>query len=540
MKKNILLLKFVVVAFLVFNCSIASLAQSNLRQPNAGGSYNLLTEIKDEITPAQRAEIINMLQTNEARLRNEGKLLANRNPTVTAFAWPIKQAINNNDNGYYGISNYIDQNAAFPNQIRDYNCGTRSYDVASGYNHAGTDIFSWPYSWQKMSRNAVEIIAAAPGTIIAKSDGNFDQNCAFCTSACNWNAVYVMHADGSAAWYGHMKSGSLTTKLIGATVALGEYLGVMGSSGNSTGPHLHFEVYTNSAYTQLVDPWAGACNSLNGLTSWWANQQPYYVSTLNKVMTSGAAPATGNCPNAENTNEKINFANGETVFLSSYYRDQLAGQQSFHTIYRPDNSVYTSWTQSFNTYYSASWWYYTMVLPNSAPTGIWRYEILYNGTQRQSTNFAVNSSVVEVCPNSYNILTSNISGATYQWQVNDGSGFVNIANNANYAGTTTAKLQLNNIPSSFYGYQYRCFNGSIYSNILTLKFVSNWVGYENNAWENPRNWSCGNMPDANTDVVVSSNTNTPELNSNATCRSTTLKSGAVITVQPGYQLTITK
>ena len=37
-----------------------------------------------------------------------------------------------------------------------------------------------------------------------------------------------MHADGSIAWYGHMKSGSLTEKQ--DTVAQGEYLGIIGSS----------------------------------------------------------------------------------------------------------------------------------------------------------------------------------------------------------------------------------------------------------------------------------------------------------------------
>jgi murein DD-endopeptidase MepM/ murein hydrolase activator NlpD len=519
--------------------SINSFSQSNLRQPNGGGSYKMLMDIKDEITTAQRARIILRLQTNEVLLRSKGKLQANKNPTATAFEWPVKQALNNNDNGYYGISNYVDENPAYPNQITDYNCGTRSYDVSSGYNHAGTDIFTWPFSWKKMERNAVEVIAAASGTIIDKSDGNFDQNCTFCTSACNWNAVYVMHADGSVAWYGHMKSGSLTNKLVGESVAVGEYLGVLGSSGNSTGPHLHFEVYTNSSYTQLVDPWAGPCNNLNGFTSWWANQQSYYVSTLNKVMTHNAAPATGNCPSGENTNEKINFANGETVYFGSYYRDQLAGQQSIHTIYRPDNTVYSSWTQNFNIFYSASWWYYTAVLPSVAPAGVWRYEILYNGTQRQTAYFSVNNSIVEVCPNSYNVLTSNITGASYQWQVNTGAGFVNISNNTNYAGTSTSKLQLNNVPSSFYGYQYRCFNGTTYSNVLTLKFVSYWLGYDNKAWENPRNWSCGNIPDANTDVIVANNSNTPELSSNVSCRSTNIKTGGNINVKSGYTLTIT-
>lgn len=515
-------------------------SQVHDRQPAGGGNYSQLIEIKDEISPEQRASIIHTLQVNEEILRNEGKLVTVANPTVTAFQWPLKQALGYNDRGFYGISNYVDENPAFPNLILDYNCGNRSYDQASGYNHAGTDIFTWPFYWQKMERNIVQIIAAAPGTILAKYDGNSDQNCAFCSGACNWNAVYVMHSDGSVAWYGHMKSGSLTTKTVGQTVVLGEYLGVVGSSGNSTGPHLHFEVYTNSSYTQLVDPWAGSCNNLNGFTSWWANQEPYYVSTLSKVMTHSAGPGIGNCPASEIPNEKINFVNGETVYLGSYYRDQQAGQQSVHTIYRPDNSVYTSWNQTFTVWYSASYWWYTYTLPNPATTGTWKYEILYNGTQRSATYFAVNSSYISICPGNYNTITSNLTGTTYQWQVNTGSGFNNITDNTIYSGTATKFLQLKNIASSYYGYQYRCLvDGVSYSDIISLKFVSYWNGFVSKAWEDPANWSCGNVPDANCDVVIQSSPNSPEVNSNANCRSTTVNPGTTITVKAGFKLDVT-
>jgi murein DD-endopeptidase MepM/ murein hydrolase activator NlpD len=517
------------------------IAQSPVRQPDGGGNYKDLIKIEDEITPQQRNYIISILQENEARLRREGRLQSPLTTTATAFAWPLKQALNNNDNGYYGISNYVDENTAYPNAITDYNCGTRSYDQASGYNHQGTDIFTWPFYWQKMDRNAVEVIAGAPGTILAKFDGNYDKNCAFCVSACNWNAVYVMQADGSVAWYGHMKSGSLTAKTVGQTVATGEYLGVVGSSGNSTGPHLHFEVYTNTSGTQLVDPWAGPCNLLNGATSWWANQQPYYVSTLNKIMIHGAAPNMTSCPAGDAVNERINFASGQTFHVGSYYRDQQNGQQVSHKIYMPDNNIWQAWTQNFTNYYSASWWYYTWILPNPAQTGLWRYEVTYNG-KKFTTWFSVNSTQVTICRNSITPIFSNLTGSTYQWQVNTGSGFTNITDNSVYSGTTANQLQLTEVPSSYYGYQYRCFvNGSSYSHTIILKITNFWNGKNSSAWEDPFNWSCGNVPDANTDVIIYNDaTNFPEVNSNATCATVYVSPGASLKVNPGFNLTVVR
>jgi murein DD-endopeptidase MepM/ murein hydrolase activator NlpD len=102
-----------------------------------------------------------------------------------------------------------------------------------------------------MDNNEVAVIAAAPGAIVLKQDGNFDRSCGF--NANPWNGVIIQHADGSRAWYVHMKKSSVTAKPVGATVASGEYLGIVGSSGSSSGPHLHFELH--DAGNQVIDPY---------------------------------------------------------------------------------------------------------------------------------------------------------------------------------------------------------------------------------------------------------------------------------------------
>lgn len=60
---------------------------------------------------------------------------------------------------------------------------------------------------------------------------------------CNWgygNGVVIKHSDGSGySMYAHLNAVSVTK---GATVAQGQKIGTMGSTGNSTGAHLHFEM----------------------------------------------------------------------------------------------------------------------------------------------------------------------------------------------------------------------------------------------------------------------------------------------------------
>ena len=53
--------------------------------------------------------------------------------------------------------------------------------------------------------------------------------------------VIIDHGNGYRTLYGHMRTGSLTVEA-GSRVSQGQKIGVMGSTGRSTGPHLHFEV----------------------------------------------------------------------------------------------------------------------------------------------------------------------------------------------------------------------------------------------------------------------------------------------------------
>src|SRR5690606_35924684 len=276
------------------------------------------------------------------------------------FIWPIQKASGVVYNDVWSISGYMDHNASYPNQLTDYNCGTKTYDTAAGYNHLGVDIFTWPFSWKMMDDDDVEIIAAAPGQIIAKEGSQFDRSCTFNNNL--WNAVYVQHADGSVALYGHMKQNSLTTKNVGEMVTAGEFLGIVGSSGNSTGPHLHFEVYSEIEWNGtgqdvLVDPYMGACNDMNA-DSWWQTQKPYTNPNINAVLSHSAPPISPTCPTTETPNVNNNFDTADTIYFGLYMRDQAAGTSINLKIRRPDNSVLYNWDYACTDDYSASYWYW--------------------------------------------------------------------------------------------------------------------------------------------------------------------------------------
>jgi murein DD-endopeptidase MepM/ murein hydrolase activator NlpD len=337
------------------------------------------------LSPAQRQEIEQTIAANIDRLAAAGQLPPLQAESTLTLNWPLSHTNPvTSDFGYHGISNFVDHDPLFPNQRLDYNCGNRTYDLPSGYNHRGTDFFLWPFPWNTMDAGEVAVVAAAPGLIIHKQDGYYDRSCSFTGQP--WNAVYILHADGSKAWYGHLKQGSVLTKSVGEAVAAGEYLGLVGSSGNSTGPHLHLELFDSAG--QMLDPYAGSCNPTITV-SWWDEQRPYYDSAVNKITTGSAAPYFPPCPANEVTNEQTVFAPGSDIYFTTYYRDQLGSQTSHYALYMPDGDLYYQWSHNSNAnHYAASYWWWWFHMGTDSPRGQWCFRVTFAG-QTYSHSFYI-------------------------------------------------------------------------------------------------------------------------------------------------------
>ncbi len=328
------------------------------------------------------------------------------NKSITPLSWPLRTAQNLHDCSYYHIAAYVDQDQA-TGSINDFNCGQNTYD-----GHRGTDISIWPYNFVKMENNMVEVIAAAAGTIVDVHDGEFDRNCS--SNQLTANHVIIQHADGSVALYWHMKNGSVTTKTIGQTVEAGEYLGVVGSSGSSSGPHLHFEVWSGNTVATRIDPYAGNCNTLNAAT-WWIDQKPYKETGVMKVSVHTTDALFPPCPETETLNESTSYTipfqgpglNPGYAKIYMFIRDEVVGLTADLKILNPNGTKYLSWTYNSSVDSKVRTWAWSKVLPTNP--GTYTLQATYNGIVCSSTfeisnlssgiNSISENSAIRVYPN---------------------------------------------------------------------------------------------------------------------------------------------
>jgi hypothetical protein len=335
-----------------------------------------------------RARADQRAQENLARLRRAGTIALARpaaQTTVADLQWPMRPIAGLSAFDYHGTLNFVDHDLRYPGLVQDYTCGSRTYDLASGYNHAGTDYYLWPYPWLMMDQGVVQVVAAAPGTIIDKEDGHFDRQCAFDGSS-GANIVQVLQDDGLRAIYMHLRNGSLTSAPVGARVVAGDYLGLVGSSGQSTGPHLHFEL--RDANGAVVDPRHGDCNAAPDR---WAVFQPYEDPRIDTLSTHSAEPNQIVCgyvggkifddePHFRNA-----FAPGDTLWAFASYSDQRNGEVTHFRILRPDGSVFVQWDFDLadehlaKAFYSGTAFDWSYVLPADAPLGTWQLTADFQG-----------------------------------------------------------------------------------------------------------------------------------------------------------------
>lgn len=110
---------------------------------------------------------------------------------------------------------------------------TRGWDISQWFGH--TSFERWHTGIDLTSRSGTAILASASGKVIKVSRG--------------WgggygNHIIISHGNSYTTLYGHLSSFSVSN---GQWVNQGQQIGVMGSTGWSTGTHLHFEIRKNGS-----------------------------------------------------------------------------------------------------------------------------------------------------------------------------------------------------------------------------------------------------------------------------------------------------
>ncbi|MEV7958007.1 M23 family metallopeptidase [Streptomyces sp. NPDC088141] len=113
--------------------------------------------------------------------------------------------------------------------------------VTTGYKSSGS-------LWSSGSHSGIDFHAASGSTVVAVGAGTVVE--------AGWGGAYgnnivLRMTDGTYTQYGHLSSIGVS---VGQSVGAGQRIGLSGSTGNSTGPHLHFEARTTPSYGSDMDP----------------------------------------------------------------------------------------------------------------------------------------------------------------------------------------------------------------------------------------------------------------------------------------------
>ena len=125
--------------------------------------------------------------------------------------------------------------------------GTQTYNA--GNNIASTGKMLWPSSCQRISQyfrgwlhTGIDI-ACPIGTSVKAADSGVVVRVQYGRTGYGYNVI-ISHGGGKQTLYGHLSRIDVEA---GETVEKGEQIGLEGSTGRSTGPHLHFEVRINGS-----------------------------------------------------------------------------------------------------------------------------------------------------------------------------------------------------------------------------------------------------------------------------------------------------
>lgn len=185
-------------------------AKQTALQQETEAAYTMILELENDIDAYKAA-----YEENEAE---EDRLQQEINEAVKELE---EQQDNNNNQYYVGNGTYVWPCPASRNVTSPF--GYRVHPIFGTTKfHSGIDI---------AAASGSAVIATASGTVVTST-----------YSSSYGNYIVINHGNGMTSLYAHLSSRLVS---VGASVAQGTTIGLVGSTGWSTGPHLHFEISQN-------------------------------------------------------------------------------------------------------------------------------------------------------------------------------------------------------------------------------------------------------------------------------------------------------
>ncbi len=169
-----------------------------------------------EVDPFSKTEVMHLRTKNSAKSSSFSSM----------YSWVMGRASARHDTGFlYGLPFKRDSLVI----------------VSQGFNGQATHTGRSRYAVDFAAKTGTRVYAARGGRVIA-TESSFNKGGFGMEYAQYANYVTIEHSDGTIAQYYHLKQHGVAVNA-GQLVTKGQFIGLSGNTGYSSGPHLHFGVY---------------------------------------------------------------------------------------------------------------------------------------------------------------------------------------------------------------------------------------------------------------------------------------------------------
>lgn len=377
---------------------------------------------------------------------------------MAQFIVPV-EGIENKD---WFIVNYVDQDTV-AGQMRDYQCSNLTYD-----GHQGTDFVIRDFSQMD---SGVYVVAVADGRVYFTHDGEFDRSKQQDTGGYG-NYISINHGDSLYTLYAHLKKGSLLVN-VGDTVIQGQRIAKVGSSGKSTDPHCHFEVYKNGLN---IDPFGRLCEGQPEIPAMFTFV-PQYDNDL-QYISSAVAPGILALDSVRENPHTSLFTTRDS-FITYWVHGLSIGENNVVRTdwYQPSGALWFSHLDTMDASYRY-WYYYTYIngpaVQTNMPLGTWKAKFYVQNAPFDSLLFEIRQLSVKLKQDKRLVITPNpardyvfIDGKYKEVQLFDGLARPMKLGVSQY--DDRIKIIWNNLPSGVYHLQLKGVDGTVSTEKLIIE-----------------------------------------------------------------------